>query len=177
MLSLAAWPGVHGLVFLTRSAPLAFNEVVVALLGQPGGPRALRRFTWLLAASVMALLALLALTPLGRLWFGGVTGLEPHLVELSSTALVFALLMPGYTALQSWFTGALVHSGRTRAITEAVALYLVVSTVLLVVGVRLQLFTGIYFALVAFTSGGVLQTLWLWHRSRAAVAAIAPPPR
>ena len=40
--STAAWPGVHGLVFLTRSAPLAFNEVVVALLGAPGGRRASR---------------------------------------------------------------------------------------------------------------------------------------
>jgi hypothetical protein len=173
MLSLAAWPGVHGLVFLTRSAPLAFNEVVVALLGQPGGAVALRRFTRLLAASVMAVLLVLAVTPLGALWFGGVTGLEPHLVELSSTALVFALLMPGYTALQSWYTGALVHSGRTRAITEAVAIYLVVSTVLLVVGVQLQRFTGIYYALIAFSTGGVLQTLWLWHRSRAARAAVA----
>ena len=170
LLSLAAWPGVHGLVFLARSAPLAFNEVVVALLGQPGGVRALRRFTWLLAAGVVLLVALPALTPLGRLWFGGVTGLEPHLVELSCTALFFALLMPGYTALQSWYTGALVHSGRTRAITEAVALYLAVSTALLVAGVQLQRFNGIHSALAAFTAGGLVQTLWLWRRSRAALA-------
>lgn len=173
MASLAAWPGVHGLIFLTRSAPLALNEVVVALLGLPGGPRALRRFTGLLAASMVGILTVLAVTPLGRLWFGGVTGLEPGLVELSSTALFFGLLMPGYTALQSWFTGALVHSGRTRAITEAVALYLVVSTVLLVVGVHLQRYTGIFFALAAFTTGGVLQTTWLWRRSRAALAAVS----
>ena len=73
--------------------------------------------------------------------------------------------------LQSWYTGALVHSGRTRAITEAVAVYLVVSTVLLVIGVQLQLFTGIYYALIAFSTGGVLQTLWLWRRSRPARAA------
>jgi hypothetical protein len=171
LLSLAAWPGVHGLVFLTRSAPLAYNEVVVALLGAPGGARALRRFTWLLASAVVAILAILALTPLGRLWFGGVTGLEPHLVDVSATALFFALLMPGYSALQSWFTGALVQSGRTHAITEAVGLYLGVSSALLVIGVRTARFPGIYFALCAFTLGGVLQTFWLWRRSRKAIAA------
>ena len=169
LLSLAAWPGVHGLVFLTRSAPLALNEVVVALIGAPGGRRALRRFTYALAASVVGVLVLLAFTPLGELWFAGISGLPPELVELSSLALLFALLMPGYTALQSWYTGALVHSGRTRAITEAVALYLVISGALLALGVAFQLYTGILYALAAFSTGGVAQTLWLGHRSREAL--------
>jgi hypothetical protein len=166
MLSLAAWPGVHGLVFLARSAPLAFNEVVVALIGQPGGARALRRFTFGLTAAVTALLALLAFTPLGRLWFAGVGGLSPELVTLSSRALLFALLLPGCTALQSWYTGALVHGGRTRAITEAVAIFLAASALLLALGVHFEAGTGIYIVLGAFTVGALLQTFWLWHRSR-----------
>lgn len=37
--SLAAWPGVYGLAFLLRSLGLAYNEVVVALVGLPGGAR------------------------------------------------------------------------------------------------------------------------------------------
>ncbi len=169
MPSLAAWPGVHGLVFLTRSAPLAFNEVVVALFGEPGGPRALKRFTWILTGVVMAVLALLASTPLGALWFGNVCGLEPHLVELSSSALFFALLMPGITSLQSWCIGVLVHSGRTRAIPVSVAVFLAASVLSLLAGVRLQPGPGILFALGCFTFGGLLQTAWLWRHSRASI--------
>jgi progressive ankylosis protein len=173
MLSLAAWPAVAGLVFLTRSTPLAFNEVVVALLGEPEGQRALNRFTWQLAGWVTLVLAALAITPLGRLWFTYVIGLEPALVDLSSRALWFALPLPAITAYQSWFTGALVHRRRTRAITEAVGLYLAVSTTLLVLGARLDPFEGIHFALAAFVAGGLAQTLWLGKRSQFARAPTA----
>jgi hypothetical protein len=153
-------------VFLTRSTPLAFNEVVVALLGEPDGQRALNRFTWQLAGWVTLVLAALAITPLGRLWFTYVIGLEPALVDLSSRALWFALPLPALTAFQSWFTGALVHRRRTRAITEAVGLYLVVSSSLLVLGAWLDPFEGIHFALAAFVAGGFAQTLWLGKRSQ-----------
>ncbi|HVS19897.1 MAG TPA: hypothetical protein VMT18_14930 [Planctomycetota bacterium] len=170
--STAAWPGVHGLVFLTRSAPLAFNEVVVALLGAPGGRRALGRFTAGLAASVVGVLVLLAFTPLGRIWFEDVSNFPPEVADLSVRALFVAILMPGYTTLQSWYTGILVHGGRTRAITEAVALYLVISGGLLALGVAERPMTGLLYALGAFTIGGVVQTVWLRHRSRAALAAL-----
>ena len=170
--STAAWPGVHGLVFLTRSAPLAFNEVVVALLGAPGGRRALGRFTVGMALTVVGILVLLAVTPLGRIWFEDVSNFPPEVAALSVQALFVAVLMPGYTTLQSWYTGALVHGGRTRAITEAVALYLALSGVLLAFGVALQPMPGILFAVGAFTVGGVAQTLWLRQRSRAARAVV-----
>jgi len=168
MMSLAAWPAVGGLVFLTRSTPLAFNEVVVALLGEPGGRPALQRFAWQLAGWVTFVLAALSLTPLGRLWFESVIGLEPELVDLCSTALLFALPLPAITAFQSWFTGALVHHRSTRAITEAVGLYLAVSSALLVAGAVLDLFPGIHFALVAFVAGALAQTYWLKRRSGSA---------
>lgn len=170
--STAAWPGVHGLVFLTRSAPLAFNEVVVALLGAPGGRRALGRFTVVLGSSVVGILVLLAVTPLGRIWFEDVSNFPPEVAEISVQALFLAVLMPGYTTLQSWYTGALVHGGRTRAITEAVAIYLVLSGGLLAFGVATQPMTGLLFAVLAFTVGGVGQTLWLRQRSRSAFEAV-----
>lgn len=170
--STAAWPGVHGLVFLTRSAPLAFHEVVVALLGAAGARRSLGRFTVVLTAVSTASLVLLALTPLGRLWFEDVSHLPPELAELSAQALFFALLMPGYTTLQSWYTGALVHDGRTRPITEAVTIYLVVSGAILAFGVATQPMAGLLYALAAFTTGGIAQTVWLRHRCRETLGRI-----
>lgn len=170
--STAAWPGVHGLVFLTRSAPLAFHEVVVALLGAAGARRALGRFTVGLASVTSGILLLLALTPLGRIWFEDVSDFPPEVADLSSRALVFALLLPGLTTLQSWYTGALVHEGRTRPITEAVTVYLAVSGAILLAGVAAQPMPGLLFALGAFTLGGLAQTVWLWHGSRAAFARL-----
>jgi hypothetical protein len=164
-LSLAAWPAVHGLVFLLRSTGFAYNEVVVALLGEPGARPALRRFALLLGAATSTLLALLAFTPLSELWFREVSDFAPELTELCRVALAFAILMPAYQALQSWFQGRLVHARRTRGVTEAVALYASVATLGLVLAVPRATWPGIHVALIAFTCAGLLQTGWLARRA------------
>lgn len=167
MLSLAAWPAVYGLVFLTRSAGFAFNEVVVSLAGEPGGLRALRRFGIWIGTVTTAVLLLLAVTPLGALWFGTVSGLSPELTALAGSSLLFALLMPGYAVAQNFHQGLLVHAQRTRAITEAVAIYLVLCCVCLVAGIEwLPDTPGIQVALGSFTIAGLVQTFWLWWRRR-----------
>jgi hypothetical protein len=167
--SLDAWLPVWGLVFLTRSAGFALNEVVVALLGRPGAVPALRRFTFLLAATTMAVLALVAFTPLAALWFDRVSGLPPEVARLCPLAVAISLLMPGYQALQSWYQGALVHVHKTRAVTEAVVIYLTVALTLLALSVRFARHEGIYYALAAFNAAGLAQTAWLAWRARASL--------
>ena len=165
--SLAAWPAVYGLVFMLRSLGFAFNEVVVTLLGEPGAERALRRFATGLALATSGVLLALGVTPLAELWFRSVSGLPPELAGLCRTAVLLAVLMPGYAALQSWYQGALVHSKRTRGITEGVALYLHVAGAGLIVGALWDAYTGIHFTLVTLSTAGVAQTLWLAWRRRA----------
>jgi hypothetical protein len=176
-LSLAAWPAVHGLVFLLRSTGFAYNEVVVSMLGRPGARPALRRFALILGATTSGILALLALTPLASIWFREISGFGPELEHVCATALLFAMLMPAYQAMQSWFQGQLVHSRKTRGITEAVALYAVLATSGLLIataGVHIgdtqiiakASWPGIYAAIMAFTVAGVSQTLWLARRAR-----------
>ena len=168
----AAWSSVYGLVFLFRSAGFAFNEVVVTLIGQPEGVRKLHRITWGMALTTSGLLGIVAFTPIGSLFFRNVIGLAPHLATVAIHALGFAVLMPGYAVLQSYYQGALVHARRTRAITEAVVLYLVVSSVVLAIGISVGSIRGIEFALCAFTFAGLLQTTWLWYRSRTTIARL-----
>ena len=103
--SLAAWPVVYGLVFITRSLGFAYNEVVVALLDKPNGKISLLKFTRILAVTTVSILAVLALSPLGYYWFESVSGLSKQLSQLSSTTLLFAILMPGYQVYQSWYSG------------------------------------------------------------------------
>ncbi len=171
--SLAAWSPVWGVIFLTRSAGFALNEVVVALLGLPGAVAALRRFAALLAGITMTMLALLAFTPLAALWFDRVSGLQPEVARLCPLAVGVSLLMPGYQAMQAWYQGALVHEHRTRAVTEAVVIYLGVAAVLLLFFVRYARHEGIYYALAAFNAAGLSQTAWLAWRARSSVRELA----
>ena len=170
--SLAAWPVVSGFIFMLRSMGMAFNEVVVALLDEPGATASLRRFALLLAGGTTTLLILLAATPLSSWWFETVSGLSPDLAELARNSVWFALLLPAFNVYQSWYQGILLHVRKTRGITEAVAISLAVSLIVLVSGVSLGTFPGLYVGWAAFTLGGLAQMFWLRRRSRPALEAI-----
>lgn len=166
--SLAVWPVVFGLIFMLRAVGIALNEVVVSHAGEPGARRVLGRFALGLAACCVAILTLVAATPLSELWFVHIAGLEPGLASLASMSLWAGLLMPAMTAAHSYYQGLLVHAGRTRGITESVLLFLVVTAAVLWGGESLGRWPGVVVALAAFTSGAVAQALWLAFRVRRA---------
>lgn len=163
--SLATWPVVTGLVFMVRGLGVAFNEVVVALLDEPGARAALRRFTVILITVTSAVLLLLAATPLSGWWFRGVSALPPDLAALAAVALWVALPMPALSTLQSWFQGRLLHSRRTRGISESVVVFLMVSAAVLISGVLWGRTTGLYVGIVGMVLSFAAQTGWLWWRA------------
>jgi hypothetical protein len=170
--SLAAWPVVSGFVFLLRSLSFAYNDVVIALLDEPRAARNLRTFAISMAVLTTAMLLTIAATPVAPFWFGRVSALNPRLVTLARRGLWVAALMPGLSALQSWYQGTIVHSRRTRGITEAVAIYLSTSGAILWAGVAWGQTTGLYTGLAAVGAGMLAQTVWLRQRSRAALRAV-----
>jgi hypothetical protein len=170
--SLAVWQVVTGFVFLLRSMGLAYNEVVITLLDEPHSWHNLRRFTTLLATLTTVLLLIVAATPLATFWFGRVSALDPRLIDMARRGLWIALPLPALNVLYSWYQGALVRSRRTRGVTEAVVIYLLASSALLWAGVIWGQATGLYVGLAAFGTGTLIQTAWLWHRSRPAMRAV-----
>lgn len=168
--SLAVWPVVSGLVFIFRSLGVAYNEVVVALLDEPGAVTQLRRFTGILAACVTGLLILIAATPLSGLWLEEFSALPAELADLGQVALWIALPVPAFNTLQSWFQGILVNAERTRGVTEAVVISLLISLVILYVGTQAEDIVGLYVAWAAFMLGSGGQAAWLWWRSRPVLA-------
>ncbi len=164
--SLAVWPLMAGLSFTLRSLGLAFQEVVVALSDQPGALKILWRFSLGLALTTSSLLLMIAATPLARLWFGDVAGLSPELTDLGSQAVWLAILLPGLSAIESFFQGILVQSHQTRSITEAVGIYVLTSASILLTGTYYGEVAGLYFGVLAVSSGLICQTLWLWYRSQ-----------
>jgi hypothetical protein len=167
--SLAVLPVVVGLLFMFQAAGLALAEVVIAGLERGRGP-ALWRFTWMLTVGIALLVSLMALTPLATLWFGNISGLEPELCELARGSLVLGVPIVIARVLASWYSGVLVHARHTRAISEAVIVFLLAAGALLVLGVITQRFAGVHVAVAAYSIGRVAQTMWLWWRSRAEVA-------
>jgi len=175
--SLATWSPLFGLVFMTKGAGIALNEVVVALRGQPDGPRVLRRFAILIAVATSGLLCVLAATPLSRLWFGVASALPPAVAALAGHGFWLAVALPALTSAQCYFQGTLMHAHRTRGITEAVAVYLIVIGLLLGAGVAWSTVTGLYVALGSFTVATSVQALWLARRVRRIAPVGAGPAR
>jgi len=134
--SLAVLPVVGSLIFIFRSLGLAYQEVVIALIGdQHQGYRVLRRFGVLLAVGVIAGLALIAWTPLSGIWFRTVSGLSPDLAAFAIAPTRILALIPGLTVLLSFQRAILVVRNTTNGITWA--------TIIEVVGVVAVLWIGI----------------------------------
>jgi hypothetical protein len=90
------------------------------------------------------------------------------LASLAITGAWISLPMPALSVLQSWYQGTILHSRRTNGITEAVILFLASASALLWLGAAWGGATGLYIALAAFVSAYLVQTVWLWFRSRGA---------
>lgn len=164
--NLAAWPPVNGLLFMSKSMGVAFNEVVVSLSGRFEAKRALERFALWLAIGLSSFLAIISLTPLSTVWFESVSGLTPELVEIACIALPIGILLPAATVYQSLHTGYLVNAHKTRAVPESVALFLMVTATGLFINVELGELPGVQATLVSVTAGVVVQNFWLWRSQR-----------
>lgn len=164
--SLAVWSVVGGLVFMFRSIGFAYNEVVVALLGQNGSSPHLKKFAGKLFTFIFIIFFLAAITPLSYLWFTHVSGISPDLVKIARIGFWLALPMAATSVLQSWFQGAILFSRKTRGIPEATAIFLFTALIVLGIGVSLNSITGLFVGMVGFSIANITQTIWLWHRSR-----------
>lgn len=166
--ALAIWPVISSFSFLIVTPGAAFNEVVIAMLDRPKARQNLRRFMTILMASQFILFLLVASTPLSSLWFSNVSGLSPHLSTLAAKA--FLLLIPAslLTPLNSWLSGAIVHSRRSRSITEAMGIYLIAYTASLFLGRWLFSFSGIYIAVGSAMVASLAHNSFLWFRSKEA---------
>jgi hypothetical protein len=170
--SLATWSVVSGLVFMFRSAGIAYNEVVVALLDEFQAAKKLWKFAVNLILITTGIWLLIMATPISNFWFQTLSALPVKLAELAQVGIWITLPMPALAVLQSWYQGALLHSHKTRGITEAVLVYLVVNIATLMLGVISGKVIGLYIGLTSFVLSTFIQTIWLWYRSQQAIYAV-----
>ena len=170
--SLAVWPVASGLANIFRSFGYAMNETTVAILDKVGSFFTLRKFVYLLAATVTGLYALTLLTPAAMFWFSGVSALKPELASYAWNAFAFAIPMAGLTVFQSWFQGTIVNGRRTRAIPEATAVFVMVFGLIAGIGIGTARFPGLYVGFLGFVLANFAQAAWLWLRSREPMTAV-----
>lgn len=126
--SLAVLPVVTGLAFVFRSAGIAMQEVVIALIGDDGANRRLLgRFSLRLGVISAAALAVFTISPLGMIWYRRVSGLSPDLAAFSVLPGALLSALPILESLLSFERGALVRAHRTAPISLAVGAQLAVT--------------------------------------------------
>ena len=127
--SLAVLPIVVGLCFVFRTAGIAMQEVVIALVGDGlENRRALRRFGLRAGLLATAGLAAVVFTPLATFWYAGVSGLSGDLAAFAVLPGALLVLLPFTEAVLSYERGILVKAHRTAPIGAAVAVQLGVTT-------------------------------------------------
>ena len=166
--ALAAWAVAAGLLFLVRSPVMALPEVIIARIGTGGAGSArsaLRLFSFRAGLVCLAALALMAFTPVGRLYFGTLIGVDANLTDLAIASVQVALLLPFIMAWQNWFRGELTAARATPAVTLAMVANLSTMLLVLTLGVAYQA-PGVRLAGLALTLSTTAETLTLWAASR-----------
>jgi hypothetical protein len=166
--SLAVLPVIGALVFIFRSFGLAYQEVVIALIGnEHEGYRALRHFAILLGTGVAVCLSLIAWTPLAELWFRGVSGLTGEIATFALTPTRILAIIPGLTALLSFQRAVMVVRGTTNGITWATIIEVVGTVVILWVSISFFNAIGAIAAAAALLIGRIGANLYLAPAMRA----------
>jgi len=125
--SLAVFPVVMALYFLFATFGLSYQEAAIALVGRRGEHRGpMGRFAVGLAVAASGGLAILAFTPLARVWFEGISGLSPELALLAFAPAQIIALGPALSVLTGFQRALLVQARRTRPITVATILEVLV---------------------------------------------------
>jgi hypothetical protein len=164
--SLAVWPVVNGLLFALRSFGLSLQEVVVALLDGPAAMKTLRRFASLVGVGSLALLLIIAYTPLAPWWQQQIAGLSEDLTVFAVAALRLAVLLPVLAVVVNMLRGIVVTGQATSIIAQATVLNLLALGSVLLIGARRGLLPGASLAAVALTVSQMTESAWLWHGAR-----------
>lgn len=134
--SLAVVPVVNGIVFFFRAIPLSFQEVIIALMGEKQeNLRALKTFAIGLGIALTILLGLIALTPLSRLWFYHIAGLNAEMAMFAKWPLIICLAVPATSLWLCWLRSRLIFIKRTRPITYGSMMELTVVAALMFMGI------------------------------------------
>jgi hypothetical protein len=112
----------------------------------------------------LALLLIIAYTPLAPWWQQRIAGLSEELTVFAVAALRLALLLPVLAVVVNMLRGIVVTGKATSA--QATVLNLLALGSVLLIGAKLGLLPGASLAAVALTVSQLTESAWLWHCAR-----------
>ena len=160
--SLAVMPVIYGLTFVFRAIGLSYQEVAIALLGENrDNYLKVRNFAVILGISTSVCLSLIAFTPLSRIWFQDLSGLNDLLTTFATLPLQIMAIFPALTVLICFQRSVLIVTRVTNPISIATAIEAVgIFSVLLVAMLYFPL-PGVVAASIAYVVGRLLAVVAL----------------
>ena len=166
--SLAVLPVINALIFIFRTPGLSYQEAAITMLARAEeNRRPVLKFAGLLGLGASLGLALIALTPLSRVWFETVSGLSPELARFAHLPIRILVLMPFLSVLLSLQRALLVAHRKTQPITWASVLEVAGILMVLVLAIRFGDWVGATAAATAFMVGRVAANGYLLRYMRA----------
>jgi hypothetical protein len=160
--SLAVYPVILSLAFIFSCISFSYVEVVIALMSKdPISFPLLRKFAIYVGIILTALLALLAFTPLSRLWFQHVAGLSTELTEFAIVPARIITLLPGLTMVMSVQRSILVLAKNTRPITGSTISEAISIMVIMLFSVYFLNMVGVIAATTALLIGRISSNTYL----------------
>jgi len=141
-LSLAAFGVAFSVILVVEAPVLMILELSIALSRNITAFCTIRRFYVLVGLAITALGLLLFYTPLCRLLLYDLMGIPPRIADATVHPLRVFLLWPFSIGWRRLYQGILVADGRTRIISIATAIRLVVLLAVLTVGQSLGTIPG-----------------------------------
>ena len=164
--SLAAWPVTWSLVILIAGPGWSLQQLTNALAVDEAAYRRVRNFCLVLCGLFVALLGVVALTPLYRLAMGGIYNLSPELQALAKPAVLLLIPFPLLLGMQGVLRGVRIRRGCTTAVRSGVVVNVMVLAATILVGVTLLRPTGVMLAAVANQTGILAELAWLRWKAR-----------
>lgn len=148
VLSLAAYPAVTNSVFLFSCVGVAYQEVVIVLLGTRV-ERYLLPFARGIAVGTSGALLLTAIPGVHEIWLGQVFALPQEVLPLAHASLLMAAPMPAIVTYLAYAKGVFIWAHRTRlnllsAIVELGSVFIFMS-----IGIWALKLVGVYAAISA----------------------------
>lgn len=159
---LAAYPIIFSIMMIMRSGGISWQEAVIALNKGEIERRALQRFTLTLGLSSSLALLIFAATPIITFYTKTILGVPEHLIPLIITGSLFAIFIPLFSTLQSYFRALLMNKDDTNPIYQAMMLGFAITISALFGGIWLG-FAAIPVAITALTIGVGAELLYLWR--------------
>jgi hypothetical protein len=171
VISLAAWPILFQITLMSRAAALALPEVVIALSEKPESFAPVRRFSFNLTGAITVFMVVFIGTPLASFYVFVVQDMTAVVGELVRSSIVYFLLFPALATIISWLRGLLINKRVTKAVNMGMAINLVITAVVLLVGLYFQ-WAGIFTAALAFNLAAVGEIIYLGRQTKRALPTI-----